>query len=295
MGFASRGPPSPKRMGFAPSVSPSPSEWDSHQEGHPLQSEWDSLQEILLLPNDNVLSRGTQILLDDGIHPELRLVRLKLRDPSRGLLPPVLIHLHNKIRKLKTPLCQPQLMPWWILDFLRDKVPDFRYLPISIKEGIANERSLRSCLESHNFLTWLVMAFIRSLHEKNFCLRTIQLSPSCRSPLPGAVTVWLLPHLQMLPSSPWRGDSLSVESACSATHDLSLFKPHLKTSSSTTPSRRSPCSSSRSRRALLDYIFLSIFFAAIFFPFQTVFWQEGRLALPEEVLRNPPQWGGCRK
>ena len=139
------------------------------------------------------------------------------------------------------------------------------------------------------------MAFIRSLHEKNFYLRTIQLSPSCRSPLPRAVTVWLLPHLQMLPSSPWRGDSLSVESACSATHDLSLFKPHLKTSSSTTPSRRSPCSSSRSRRALLDNFFLSIFFTAIFFPFQTVFWQEGRFALPEEVFRNPPQWGGCRK
>ena len=53
-----------------------------------------------------------------------------------------------------------------ILDLLRNKVPDFRYLPISIKEGIAIERSLRSCLESHNFLTWSVMAFIRSLHEK---------------------------------------------------------------------------------------------------------------------------------
>ena len=74
-------------------------------------SEWDSLQEILLLPNDNVLSRGTQILLEDGIHSELHLVRLKLRDPSRGLLPPILIHLYDKIRKLKTPLCQPQLRP----------------------------------------------------------------------------------------------------------------------------------------------------------------------------------------
>ena len=40
-----------------------------------------------------------------------------------------------------------------ILDLLRNKVPDFRYMPISIKEGIAIERSLRSCLESHNFLT----------------------------------------------------------------------------------------------------------------------------------------------
>ena len=53
-----------------------------------------------------------------------------------------------------------------ILDLLRNKVPDFRYLPISIKEGIAIERSLRSCLESHNFHTWSVMALIRSLYEK---------------------------------------------------------------------------------------------------------------------------------
>ena len=53
-----------------------------------------------------------------------------------------------------------------ILDLLRNKVPDFRYLPISIKEGITIERSLRSCLESHNFLTWSVMALIHSLHKK---------------------------------------------------------------------------------------------------------------------------------
>ena len=53
-----------------------------------------------------------------------------------------------------------------ILDLLRNKVPDFRQLPISIKEGISIERSLRSCLESHNFLTWSVMALIKALHEK---------------------------------------------------------------------------------------------------------------------------------
>ena len=29
-------------------------------------------------------------------------------------------------------------------------------------------------------------------------------------------------------------------------------------------------------------------------PFQTVFWREGRFALPEEVFRKPPQWGGYR-
>ena len=84
----------------------------SLQRASPLHlSEWDSLREVLLLPNDNVLSRGTQILLDGSIHPELRLVRLLLRDPIRGLLLPILILLREKIRKLKTPLCQPQLRP----------------------------------------------------------------------------------------------------------------------------------------------------------------------------------------
>ena len=82
----------------------------SLQRASPLHlSEWDSLREVHLLPNDNVLSRGTQILLDGSIHPELCLVRLQLRDPSRGLLPPILLHLREKIRKLKTPLCQPQV------------------------------------------------------------------------------------------------------------------------------------------------------------------------------------------
>ena len=50
--------------------------------------------------------------------------------------------------------------------------------------------------------------------RRSFCPWMIQLSPSCRSSLPRSVAVWLLPHLQMLPSSPWRGDSSSVESAC---------------------------------------------------------------------------------
>ena len=35
-----------------------------------------------------------------------------------------------------------------VLDLLRNKVPDFRHLPISVKEGIALERTLRSVLES---------------------------------------------------------------------------------------------------------------------------------------------------
>ena len=140
MGFAPRGSPSPSEWDSHQEGHPLQSEWDSLLtpglvaardpfqgillQGHATQgipflqrasplclSEWDSLPGILLLPNDNVLSRGTQILLDDGIHSELRLVRLQLRDPSRGLLPSIRIHLYDKIRKLKTPLCQPQLRP----------------------------------------------------------------------------------------------------------------------------------------------------------------------------------------
>ena len=53
-----------------------------------------------------------------------------------------------------------------VLDLLRNRVPDIRHVPISIKEAVTVERSLRSGLESHNFLTWSVMALIRSLHKK---------------------------------------------------------------------------------------------------------------------------------
>ena len=77
-----------------------------------------------------------------------------------------------------------------------------------------------------------------------------------------------------------------MESACYPTRDLSFFKPHLKTSSSTPPSRRSPYSSSLVQRGSARQFFFTIFFAAIFFPFQTVVWQEGRFAPPEEVLQK---------
>ena len=85
MGLASRGSPSPKRMRFASDAGPSCSR-DPFQgillQGHATQgipflqrasplclSEWYSLQEILILPNNNVLSRGAQILLDDAFIP----------------------------------------------------------------------------------------------------------------------------------------------------------------------------------------------------------------------------------
>ena len=163
-----------------------------------------------------------------------------------------------------------------ILDLLRNKVPDFRYLPISIKEGIAIERSLRSCLESHNFLTWSVMALIRSLHEKKLLpkddpvISQLQksFSKAC-SNVTSSITAntafvtmkrrqLLLSHVVPSVSEAQKrnllldpffqtsslSDASSVESARSAARDLSLFKPHLKASSSTSQSRRQTFSSS---------------------------------------------------
>ena len=54
-----------------------------------------------------------------------------------------------------------------VLDLFRNRVPNSRHVPMSLKEAAALERSLRSVLESHNFLTWSVVALIRSLHDKN--------------------------------------------------------------------------------------------------------------------------------
>ena len=53
-----------------------------------------------------------------------------------------------------------------ILDLLRNRFPDISHVPMSLQETVAVERSLRSGLESHNFLTWSVVTLIRSLHEK---------------------------------------------------------------------------------------------------------------------------------
>ena len=102
--------------------------------------------------------------------------------------------------------------------------------------------------------------------RRSFCPWTIQLSPSCRSPFQRPVAVWLrastsnaafvtlkrrqllLSHMvpsvsdaqkKNLLSDPFFQtsslfSSSSVEAARSATRDLSLFKPHLKASSSST-------------------------------------------------------------
>ena len=167
-----------------------------------------------------------------------------------------------------------------VLDLLRNRVPDNRHVPMSLKEAVAVERSLRSGLESHNFLTWSVVALIRSLHEKKLLpmddpvISQLQKSffkacgnvASCITSNAAFVTLkrrqLLLSHVvpsvsnaqkRNLLSDPFFQTSslfsaLSVEAARSAACDLSLFKPHLTASSSTTQSRRPPYSSSSAQR-----------------------------------------------
>ena len=168
-----------------------------------------------------------------------------------------------------------------ILDLLRNKVPDSRYVPLSLKEAAALERSMRSMLETHSFLTWSVVALIRSLHDRNLLPKDDQIisqlqksfSKACgnlASGLSSSAAFVTLKRRQLLLSHvvPSVSDaqkrnllsdpffqtgslfsSSSVEAARSAARDLSLFKPHLKSSSSATPSRRSGYSGSAAPRA----------------------------------------------
>ena len=167
-----------------------------------------------------------------------------------------------------------------VLDLLRNRVPDSRRVPLSLKEAAALERALRSGLESHNCLTWSVVALIRSLHEKKLLpkddpvISQLQKSfskacgnvASCMTSSAAFVTLkrrqLLLSHVVPSVSDAQKRNLLSVpffqtsslfsassvEAARSAARDLSLFKPHLKASSSTTQTRRSGYSSSLAQR-----------------------------------------------
>ena len=163
-----------------------------------------------------------------------------------------------------------------VLDLLRNRVPDSHHVPLSLREAAALERALRSGLESHNFLTWSVVALIRYLHEKKLLpkddpvISQLQksFSKACgnvASSMTSSAAFVTLKRRQLLLShvvpsvsdaqkrnllsdpffqtSSLFSDS-SVEAARSAARDLSLFKLHLKASSSTSQPRRSGYSSS---------------------------------------------------
>ena len=132
-------------------------------------------------------------------------------------------------------------------------------MPMSLQETVAVERSLRSGLESHNFLSWSVVALIRSLHEEYLLLvddqvisqlqrsfsRACGSVASCLTSNAAFVTLkrrqLLLSHVVSSISDTQKKNLLSdpffqtgslfsassVEAARSAARDLSLFKPHL--------------------------------------------------------------------
>ena len=214
-----------------------------------------------------------------------------------------------------------------VLDLLRNKVPDFRLLPISVKEGVALERTLRSVLESQSFLTWSVMGILKSLHLKSLLpkedpvLSQLQKSFSkatnnIASALTSSTAFLTLKRRQLLLShvvpsvseaqkrnllaDPFFQtsslfDSSSLESARSAARDMSLFKPHLKASTSSSQGRRQgPSTSSHRRGAARQYSGASSSQRASSPPRQQSF-KKGEARIHKKSSGAPQKRGGFRK
>ena len=214
-----------------------------------------------------------------------------------------------------------------VLDLLRNKVPDFRLLPISVKEGVALERTLRSVLESQSFLTWSVMGILKSLHLKSLLpkedpvLSQLQKSFSkatnnIASALTSSTAFLTLKRRQLLLShvvpsvseaqkrnllaDPFFQtsslfDSSSLESARSAARDMSLFKPHLKASTSSSQGRRQgPSSSSHRRGAARQFSGASSSQRASSPPRQQSF-KKGEARFHKKSSGAPQKRGGFRK
>ena len=214
-----------------------------------------------------------------------------------------------------------------ILDLLRNKVPDFRQLPISIKEGVSIERSLRSMMETHSFLTWSVMGLLKSLHEKKLLpkgdpvISQLQksFSKACSSMATGLasnaafVTMkrrqLLLSHVVPSVSEAQKRnlllypffqtgslfDASSVESARSAARDLSLFKPHLKVSSSSSQSRRQRPSSSSAQRGSARQSSRPSSSQRSSSPFRQLSGRKGDARFHKKSSGTPQKRGGFRK
>ena len=214
-----------------------------------------------------------------------------------------------------------------VLDLLRNKVPDFRLLPISVKEGVALERTLRSVLESQSFLTWSVMGILKSLHLKSLLpkedpvLSQLQKSFSkatnnIASALTSSTAFLTLKRRQLLLShvvpsvseaqkrnllaDPFFQtsslfDASSLESARSAARDMSLFKPHLKASTSSSQGRRQgPSTSSHRRGAARQYSGASSSQRASSPPRQQSF-KKGEARFHKKSSGAPQKRGGFRK
>ena len=214
-----------------------------------------------------------------------------------------------------------------VLDLLRNKVPDFRHLPISVREGIALERTLRSVLESQSFLTWSVMGILKSLHLKNLLpkddpvLSQLQKSFSkasnnVASGMTSSAAFLTLKRRQLLLShvvpsvseaqkrnllaDPFFQtsslfDASSLESARSAARDMSLFKPHLKASTSSSQGRRQgPSTASNRRGSARQYSGTSSSQRASS-PFRQQSGKKGDARFHKKSSGTPQKRGGFRK
>ena len=142
------------------------------------------------------------------------------------------------------------------------------------------ERTLRSIMESQSFLTWSVMGLMKSLHLKNLLPKDDPVisqmqksfSKACSNVASGMTAgaafltmkrrQLLLSHVvpsvseaqkRNLLADPFFQtsslfDASSLESARSAARDMSLFKPHLKASTSSSQGRRQGPSTASGRR-----------------------------------------------
>ena len=214
-----------------------------------------------------------------------------------------------------------------ILDLLRNKVPDFRQLPISIKEGVSVERSLRYLMETHSFLTWSVMGLLKSLQEKKLLpkddpvIAQLQksFSKACSSMATGLASntafitmkrrqlllSYVVPSVseaqkRNLLSDPFFQtgslfDASSVESARSAARDLSLFKPHLKASSSSSQSRRQRPSSSSAQRGSARQSSRPSSSQRSSSPFRQQSGRKGDARFHKKSSETPQKRGGFRK
>ena len=213
-----------------------------------------------------------------------------------------------------------------VLDLLKNQVPDFRHLPISVREGIALERTLRSIMESQSFLTWSVMGLLKSLHLKNLpkddpVLSQLQksFSKASNNVASGMTTSaafltlkrrqLLLSHVvpsvseaqkRNLLADPFFQtsslfDASSLESARSAARDMSLFKPHLKASTSSSQGRRQGPPTASSRRGSARQYSGTSSSQRASSPFRQQSGKKGDACFHKKSSGTPQKRGGFRK
>ena len=167
-----------------------------------------------------------------------------------------------------------------LLDLLKDKVSETRYVPLSLKEAASLERAMRSALESYNFMTWAVLALFKMMRDAipegsvppklpHLQKSLSKVSDNIASNLSAQAAFVTLKRRQLLLShavpsvsdpqkrtllaDPFFGtgslfSSASVEATRAAARDASLFRPHIKSATSSPFAKRSGHSGSAPSR-----------------------------------------------